>query len=99
MSKADEYREIANECIASARMSRSKQQRKQLLELAQTWMTAASLLEQGAKERLGGDYVAKSAPHRSLSRHLPGRKQITSAAGGSLEPGPPLRSARGGRGF
>jgi len=45
MSRSDEYREIAKECIASARMSRSKQQRKQLLELAKTWMTAASLLE------------------------------------------------------
>ena len=49
MSRSDEYREIANECIASARMSRSKQQRKQLLELANTWMTAASLLDQGVK--------------------------------------------------
>jgi hypothetical protein len=63
MSTSDEYREIANECIASARMSRSKQQRRQLLELAQTWMTAASLLDQGVKKPLRGDYGAKSATH------------------------------------
>jgi hypothetical protein len=47
MSTSDEYREIALECIASARMSRSEEQRKQLLALAQAWMAAASLLDQG----------------------------------------------------
>ena len=59
MSRSDEYREIAEECIASARMSRSKQQRKQLLELAKTWMAAASLLDQGMKVSPLGDDGAK----------------------------------------
>jgi len=53
VSRSDEYREIAKECIASARMSRSKQQRKQLVELAKTWMAAASLLDQGAETAAG----------------------------------------------
>ena len=63
VSRSDEYREIANECLASARMSRSKEQRKQLLILAQTWMTAASLLDQGENKPLRGDHGAKSATH------------------------------------
>jgi len=59
MSRSDEYREIAKECIASARMSRSKQQRKQLLELAKTWMAAASLLDQGAETAAGSRQVGR----------------------------------------
>jgi hypothetical protein len=56
VSRSEEYREIANECLASARMSRSEEQRKRLLELAQSWMTAASLLDQDMKmSPLGGD--------------------------------------------
>ena len=59
MSRSDEYREIAKECLASAGMSRSEEQRKRLLELAQSWMTAASLLDQSVKVSPLGDDGAK----------------------------------------
>ena len=49
MSRSDEYRQIAHECIEGARTSRSADQRKQLLELAKMWMTAASMLDHGTK--------------------------------------------------
>ena len=52
MSRSDEYRQIALECIEGAR------QRKQLLELAKAWMTAASLLDHGSKMPALDDYVA-----------------------------------------
>ena len=58
MSRSDEYRQIALECIEGARTSRSAEQRKQLLELAKTWMTAASLLNHGSKMPALDDYVA-----------------------------------------
>jgi len=85
MSRSDEYREIANECIASARMSRSEEQRKQLLELAQTWMTAASLLDQGAKVPPLGDHAAK--PQRIEAdgiafRHLGEKANVGNLRGG-----------------
>lgn len=58
MSRSDEYRQIAFECIEGARTSRSAEQRKQLLELAKAWMTAASLLDHGSKMPALDDYVA-----------------------------------------
>ena len=58
MSRSDEYRQIALECIAGARTSRSAEQRKQLLELGKAWMAAASLLDHGSKMPALDDYVA-----------------------------------------
>jgi hypothetical protein len=63
MSRSDEYRQIALECIEGARTSRSAEQRKQLLELAKAWMTAASLLDHGSKMSALDDYVAEPATH------------------------------------
>jgi hypothetical protein len=62
MSRSDEYRQIALECIEGARTSRSAQQRKQLLELAKMWMTAASMLDLGGKRPALDDYVAQRTP-------------------------------------
>ena len=58
MSRSDEYRQIALECIEGARTSRSAEQRKQLLELGKAWMAAASLLDHGSKMPALDDYVA-----------------------------------------
>ena len=37
MSKADEYRQFANDCIAWARIAISDDQREQFLEVAKKW--------------------------------------------------------------
>jgi hypothetical protein len=63
LSRSDEYRQFALECIEGARTSRSAEQRKQLLELAKAWMTAASLLHYGSKMPALDDYVAELATH------------------------------------
>jgi hypothetical protein len=41
MSKADEYRQFANDCIVWARIATSDDQREQFLELAKKWMSDA----------------------------------------------------------
>jgi hypothetical protein len=61
MSRSDEYRQIAHECIEGARTSRSAEQRKQLQELAKMWMTAASMLDHGSERPAPDDYVAEPA--------------------------------------
>jgi hypothetical protein len=63
MSRSDEYRQIAHECIEGARTSRSAEQRKQLLELAKMWMTAASMLDHTSERPALDDYVAEPATH------------------------------------
>jgi hypothetical protein len=66
MSRSGEYRQIAHECFEGARTSRSAEQRKQLLELAKMWMTAASMLDHGKERPALDDYVAEpSTPDRS----------------------------------
>ena len=47
MSKQDEYRQYANECLASARVAGSDVIRKQFLDLARMWMTAAQMMDDG----------------------------------------------------
>ena len=41
MSKTDEYRQLADGCIAWARLAISDDQREQFLELAKRWMSDA----------------------------------------------------------
>ena len=65
MSRSDEYRQIAHECIEGARTSRSAEQRKQLFELAKMWMTAASMLDHGKERPALDDYVAPATHDRS----------------------------------
>jgi hypothetical protein len=47
MSQADDYRKYATECIRSARIAVSNAQRKQFLQTAWFWMTAAAELDRG----------------------------------------------------
>jgi len=46
MSKADEYRQFANDCIVWARIATSDDQREQFLELAKKWMSDAESIDQ-----------------------------------------------------
>ena len=47
MSKADEYRQFASDCIVWARIATSGDQREQFLELAKKWMQDAEMIDQG----------------------------------------------------
>ena len=51
MSKADEYRQFADDCIAWARIAISDDQRDQFLELAEKWMQEAEMIDQNIKVR------------------------------------------------
>jgi hypothetical protein len=51
MSKADEYRQLANDCIAWARIAISDGQREQFLELAKNWTQDAEMIDQGIEVR------------------------------------------------
>ena len=45
MSKTDEYRQLADGCIAWARLAISDNQREQFLELAKKWLSDAESIE------------------------------------------------------
>jgi hypothetical protein len=47
MSKTDEYRQLADGCIAWARLAISDDQREQFLELAKKWLSDAESIDQG----------------------------------------------------
>jgi hypothetical protein len=51
MSKTDEYRQFANDCIVWARIATSVDQRDQFLELAKRWMSDAESIDQGIELR------------------------------------------------
>jgi hypothetical protein len=51
MSKTDEYRQFANDCIAWARIATSDDQREQFLGLAKKWMRDAESIDQGIELR------------------------------------------------
>ena len=51
MSKTDEYRQLANDCIVWARIATSDDQREQFLELAEKWMSDAESIDQGIELR------------------------------------------------
>jgi hypothetical protein len=51
MSKADQYRQFANDCIVWARIAISDDQRKQFLELARKWMSDAESIDRGIEPR------------------------------------------------
>src|SRR5258708_13577090 len=46
MSKTDEYRQFASDCIVWARIATSGDQREQFLELAKKWMSDAESIDQ-----------------------------------------------------
>ena len=47
MSKTDECRQFANDCIVWARIATSDDQHEQFLELAKEWMSDAESIDQG----------------------------------------------------
>jgi hypothetical protein len=51
MSKADEYREYAKECIETARRATWDAARRQLLDTAKMWMAAAQRVDGGIEAR------------------------------------------------
>jgi hypothetical protein len=51
MSKADDYRQLADDCIVWARIAISDDQREQFLELAKKWMSEAESIDQGIELR------------------------------------------------
>jgi hypothetical protein len=51
MSKADEYRHFANDCIAWARRAISDDQRERFLELAKRWTQDAGMIDHGIEVR------------------------------------------------
>src|SRR5204862_2229861 len=51
MSKTDEYRQLANDCIVWARIATSDDQREQFLELAKKWTSDAESIDQGIELR------------------------------------------------
>ena len=51
MSKTDEYRQLADGCIAWARLAISDEQREQFLELAKKWLSDAESNDQGIELR------------------------------------------------
>ena len=51
MSKTDEYRQLANDCIVWARIATSDDQREQFLELANKWMSDAKSIDRGIQLR------------------------------------------------
>jgi hypothetical protein len=51
MSKTDEYRQFASDCIVWARIATSDDQREQFLELAKKWLSDAESIDQGIELR------------------------------------------------
>jgi hypothetical protein len=51
MSKTDQYRQFAHDCIVWARMATSDNQREQFLELAKKWMSDAESIDRGIELR------------------------------------------------
>ena len=60
MSSQDQFRQFAGECIAWARTATSERERKQLIDLARLWMTAAQQIDDG----ISGMVVPPLAPAR-----------------------------------
>jgi hypothetical protein len=52
VSKTDEYRQFATDCIVWARRATSDDQREQFLELAKKWMSDAESIDQGRRAKV-----------------------------------------------
>ena len=61
MSKTDEYRQLADGCIAWARLAISDDQREQFLELAKKWLSDAESIDQGIELRTKAAKAAEMA--------------------------------------
>ena len=65
MSKADEYRQLANDCIAWARIAISHDQREQFLELAKK---CAEMIDQGIERANKASEMAGTDEERQLRK-------------------------------
>ncbi len=63
MSKQDEYRQYAAECMESARIAKDDTVRKQLLDMAKMWMTAAQQMDDGLSAPLAPEQIQKPQTH------------------------------------
>ena len=61
MSKTDEYRQLADDCIVWARIAISADQREQFLELAKKWMSDAESIDQSIELRTKAAKAAEMA--------------------------------------
>jgi hypothetical protein len=66
MSKADEHRQFANDCIAWARIAISDDQRQQFLELAKKWTQDAEMIDQGIEVRTNNAAKASEMAGREI---------------------------------
>jgi hypothetical protein len=81
MSKTAEYRQLADGCIAWARLAISDDQRKQFLELAKKWMSDAESIDQGIELRrakaseMAGDKIDRLGGQLATDEERQLRKQ------------------------
>jgi hypothetical protein len=75
MSKPGEYRQLADDCIAWARIATSEDQREQFLELAKRWMQDAEMIDQGIEA--GTNNAAKASEMASREIDLLGDPSAT----------------------
>jgi hypothetical protein len=68
MTTATEYRQYAQECMQSAREAQSDPVRKQFLDLAKLWMTAAERIDAQS---------ALPKPISKLDGHAPPRSAVS----------------------
>src|SRR5436305_9175249 len=68
MSKTDEYRQIANDCIVWARIATSDDQRDQFLELAKKCMSDAESIDQGIELRPNNAAKASEMAGEAIDR-------------------------------
>ena len=59
MSKADDFRQYADEALRSATKSRSETQKQALIDLARTWMQAALKADASASNNKPPKYGAR----------------------------------------
>jgi len=67
MTTATEYRQYAQECMVSAREATSDPIRKQFLDLATLWMTAAARIEGYTSPVLANKMDGHAPPRAALS--------------------------------
>ena len=68
MSKNAEYRQLADGCIAWARLAISDDQREQFLELAKKWVSHAESIDQGIELRPKEDAKASEMAGEEIDR-------------------------------
>jgi hypothetical protein len=68
MSKADDYRRFANDCIMWARVAMSDNQREQFLDLAKKWRSCAETVDQGMEREANEAAKASQMAGQEIDR-------------------------------